>query len=816
LSYQEKTQNKEETMTTKRKIIAGFGFMVLLLCGMSTFSFQKLDIAMEAFSTYRRQARLNVLTSDMSTAMSDVLLEYNRFMRSYDPARIEDSVKNLNKIKKLAVEGSEITDIEARKRFFSDITQRAEPVDALLKSIQENTLAIHRIYDEEVRTAYASLSAALKAAEQEAAQTNNFVLSRHIILLWENTTLVLSSLNNFKESLDARYAEELMKRLGDMKGNLDGLVGVLHRSEVRQLSAELLSAYNTLRAAVGTVTEKAAALERADGAMRNISKMVEDAIEEFSARINKEAREEAEHIREGNENTRTTVLAVGIAGILAGTLAAAFIILGLVRVLNNLAGFAKAVAGGDFTHQVSITEKGEIGSTVDAVRAIPAVLNDILDTYGKLARDIRYGRLGSKVDASRFSGSFATLINGTNNIIDTLRGIIDHIPTPVITLAEDTRVEYLNRRAQEIAGADGVGKTCGQLFQREDTDTPDDALKQAIQTLRPATAETRCRPRGKEMDISYTALPVLDEHGKLTAVLQLVTDLTAIKNTERAIMEVAGQAANISVRVAAASEELSAQVEQVSRGAEIQRSRVESTASAMSQMNSTVLEVARNAGQASEQSGLTRDRAESGAELVNRVVESINHVNSVAATLQNNMEGLGSQAESIGGVMNVISDIADQTNLLALNAAIEAARAGEAGRGFAVVADEVRKLAEKTMSATQEVGNSIRAVQQSAKTNIDEVKAAVEHVGKATQLADSSGSALREIVELAAANSVVVASIATAAEQQSASSEEINRAVEEINRIVNETADGTVQSSAAVQELSQMAQELNRVMGQLH
>jgi methyl-accepting chemotaxis protein len=802
-------------MTTKHKIIVGFGFMIILLCGMSVFSFQKLDTSMDTFTIYSRQAQLNVAASDMSTAMSDVLLEFTRFMRSHNPDDMKKSAECLDKIKNLASKSLTITRNEHEKQFFSDAMRRATPIEGLLKSIQENMFGILRIYDEKVHSAYASLSAALKDATQAAGDTGNSELSVNITMLWENTTLVLSSLNNFKESLDVKYSRELMERLDGMKGSVAILADLLNKSGDKQTAAGIISSYNILQTASGSITERAGALDAAVVEMYRTSVIIEDAISEFSQNMNREAFAEAERIRNNNETTRTAMAATGIAGVLMGTLAAVFIVFGLIRVLNKLSGFAKAIADGDFTHQVHINEKGEIGGTVDAVRAIPAVLNDILGVFAGLTRAIRYGRLNSRADASRFHGNFATLINGTNDIIDTLRGIIDNIPTPVIMTAEDTRVEYLNLSAKEFAGSDGVGKTYGLFLHRDDGDTPGDALKKAVQGRMPATAETRCRARGREMDIAYTALPILDEKGGLAAVLQLVTDLTAIKNTERTIRNVAGQAASIANRVAAASEELSSQIEQVSRGAETQRERVESTASAMNEMNSTVLEVARNAGRAAEQSDLTRDKAANGSTLVNRVVDSINHVNTVAATLQNNMRELGAQAESIGGVMNVISDIADQTNLLALNAAIEAARAGEAGRGFAVVADEVRKLAEKTMSATQEVGSSISAIQQSALINIREVKAAADHIGEATALADSSGTALKEIVELASTNSSVVSSIATAAEEQSATSEEINRAIEEISRIVNETTDGTTQSSAAVQELSQMAQELNRIMGQL-
>ncbi len=264
--------------------------------------------------------------------------------------------------------------------------------------------------------------------------------------------------------------------------------------------------------------------------------------------------------------------------------------------------------------------------------------------------------------------------------------------------------------------------------------------------------------------------------------------------------------------VTSASEELSAQVEQSSKGAESQSARVGETATAMEEMNATVLEVARNASQAAESADNAKGKAEDGASIVTNVVRSIAEAQTQAMSLKEDMQSLGSQAEGIGQVMNVITDIADQTNLLALNAAIEAARAGDAGRGFAVVADEVRKLAEKTMNATREVGDAIRNIQHGTRRNIDNVEQAVQLIDTATGLANKSGDALQSIVQLVEVTSEQVRSIATAAEQQSATSEEINHSIEDISRISAETSDAMRQSSSAVTELARQSQAMKSVI----
>ncbi|WP_196609141.1 methyl-accepting chemotaxis protein, partial [Nitratidesulfovibrio oxamicus] len=278
------------------------------------------------------------------------------------------------------------------------------------------------------------------------------------------------------------------------------------------------------------------------------------------------------------------------------------------------------------------------------------------------------------------------------------------------------------------------------------------------------------------------------------------------------MLAAAGQLQGVVEVVGSASEQLSAQIGQSTRGAAVQSQRVAETAAAMEEMNATVLEVARNASQAAETAERARQKADTGAAVVGRVVEEIGTVERQAVALKDDMADLGRQADGIGKIMNVISDIADQTNLLALNAAIEAARAGDAGRGFAVVADEVRKLAEKTMQATREVGEAITGIQQGTRRNVEHVERAVASIEEATGLAGSSGEALREIVTLVEQATDQVRSIATASEQQSAASEEINRAVDEINRISSETSDGMHQSALAVEELATQAHSLRKLI----
>ena len=289
----------------------------------------------------------------------------------------------------------------------------------------------------------------------------------------------------------------------------------------------------------------------------------------------------------------------------------------------------------------------------------------------------------------------------------------------------------------------------------------------------------------------------------------------AKRATREGMLQAAEQLEGIVEQITSASTELSAQVGESREGASIQSQRATEASTAMEEMNASMIEVAGNASSAAENADKAREITDQGEQIMEQVVTSVGRLNNTAETLKSGLDDLGQQADAIGQIMNVITDIADQTNLLALNAAIEAARAGEAGRGFAVVADEVRKLAEKTMAATKEVGESIDAIQQGTTTSIANMQETISTVSESTELAGKAGESLRSIRSMVDSTADQVRSIAAASEEQSAASEQITTSSSEVNRIATETVSAMEQSAEAMDALAALAEELKGLINNL-
>ena len=802
-------------MTTKYKIIAGFFFLMALLAALAAFGYSRLNIASSGFDAFRSEARTTVNANAADALMREAKDRMTNFVLNLDPSFADAARKALEDSGKYIAKAIEVEESADDRRNLTTQQEHLAQMGQLSKAVQDNLLLADKKVLEQMGPTGEAINDNLSAINASAVDNGNAGLLNLLDDAYSVYAELRVSVRTYSATYLGKDAEAAYKHFQELDAVLKKMQGQISREDTRKAFATLRQGYDSY---LGYFKEAEALMKAGMQAKKDMDTTAVNAskfFDEYTSVTQKHLDEQEAATFASNENAQKLLAVASGVGILLGLAFAAWIILGVMRVLTRVSSFADEVAHGHFDAQLSVSERGEIGVMVESLKAIPVTLTEMMAEYQRLERRVEEGHINAQADDTKFSGGFAALVQGSNNILRRLASIFDVIPSPVVVLSRELKAQYLNKTAQSLAGTDYAGKTCKELFNREDDGTPQCSLTNAVRNNAPSTGETVAHPQGRRLDIQYTAIPMNDAQGKLASVLQLIIDLTQIKDTERRIVEVARQASENADRVAAASEQLSAQVEQVSRGADMQRSRVESTAAAMNEMNATVLEVARSAGNASEQSDETRKKADNGADLVNKVVRAINGVNTVAVTLQDNMKELGQQAESIGGVMNVISDIADQTNLLALNAAIEAARAGEAGRGFAVVADEVRKLAEKTMSATQEVGSNIQAIQNSARTNINEVTNAVTNIAEATDLANASGQALNEIVHLAATNSSFVASIATAAEEQSATSEEINRALEDVSRVVAETADGMIQASSAVQDLSRVAQELKVLIERL-
>lgn len=300
---------------------------------------------------------------------------------------------------------------------------------------------------------------------------------------------------------------------------------------------------------------------------------------------------------------------------------------------------------------------------------------------------------------------------------------------------------------------------------------------------------------------------------------QSMREATAEKERVEALLEkisrVTSRVVQLSSQMTESAQTLLLQADEISHGTEIQTQRTEETSTAMTEMNATVMEVASNSARAATGANDARAMVHEGSMVVKQVEDSTGEVAQQSQEMKGSLDELGNQVNGIGSVMQVIDDIADQTNLLALNAAIEAARAGEAGRGFAVVADEVRKLAEKTMVATKEVADAVTGIQDGAQKNIRAMDSAADAVGTSAELARKAGISLAEIEQLVDETSDQVQSIATAAEEQSAASEEINMATDEIRRIAMETSDIVHASVEAINTVANLTAELEETIREL-
>jgi methyl-accepting chemotaxis protein len=512
-----------------------------------------------------------------------------------------------------------------------------------------------------------------------------------------------------------------------------------------------------------------------------------------------------------------------------GRLSAAFHL--MVSSIRTQANAADQIAAGNLSVQVDIrSEKDTLGRALK--NAVESLRGLISEAQAITAAAVE-GNLSTRGNAERFQGGYREIIQGVNNTLNAVTRPImitgeymtriakGDIPAKItaeargdfeaLKIAENTLIDAVNTLVADAVYLSQAA-VAGKLSERADAMKHQGDFRKIVEGVN-ATLDALIRPvedsavvLAKMAQGDMTVRVEGEYQGDHRKIVESIN--TVASSLERALHEVSEAVS----ATASASSQISSSTEEMAAGAQEQTSQAGEVASAVEEMTKTILENSRNASVAADTAKNAKHNAERGMEVVAETVKGMKRIAEVVQLSAGTVRELGKSSDQIGEIISVIDDIADQTNLLALNAAIEAARAGEQGRGFAVVADEVRKLAERTTKATKEIAGMIKKIQSDTAGAVTSMEQGTGEVERGKDLADRAGASLQEIVGVSQKVTDMVTQIAAASEEQSSASEQISKNVEAISKVTGETAQGTQQIARAAEDLNRLTDQLQQLV----
>ncbi|MCX8054771.1 MAG: methyl-accepting chemotaxis protein [Ignavibacteria bacterium] len=518
------------------------------------------------------------------------------------------------------------------------------------------------------------------------------------------------------------------------------------------------------------------------------------------------------------------------------------IIEGVNKTLDNVINPMNVAA--DFLHRVSngmelikITDnyKGDFNVIKNNINTCIDILYSILGDTSMLAKGAVEGRLDIRADLSKYKNAWYELVKGINDTLDAVTGplnvaaeYVDRISKgdipPKITDEYkgdfneiknnlNTCIDAINLLISDVhllalAAVDGRLDTRADALKhqgdfRKIVQGVNDTLNAVIEPIKEANQVLGIMATG-----DLTARMLGDYRGDLAKLKQDINMLAdSLSGLIRQVNELVDNTASSATEISATAEGLAAASQE-------QSAQADEVASAVEQMSRTITENAMAANKTAEVAQENGRIASEGGQVVSQTVDKMRDIAKVVKNSAENIEKLGESSKQIGEIISVIDDIADQTNLLALNAAIEAARAGEQGRGFAVVADEVRKLAERTTEATKQIAVMIKGIQSETEAAVIAMNKGTTEVTSGIELADKAGQSLKQILNSTQEVIDMINRIAAASEEQSATSEQISKNVTSISQVTAESAKRVEDVAHTAEDLAKMTNQLADLMRQ--
>ena len=456
------------------------------------------------------------------------------------------------------------------------------------------------------------------------------------------------------------------------------------------------------------------------------------------------------------------------------------------RIVNRftiLTNHANQIAQGDSEIEIRITSEDELGQLEESFSNMVDSLRD----RTKAADEISKGNLEVEVFVRSEKDVLGKSMNQVIKVLKQLIKDVGYLTNSALNGNLKARIDTTQHFGDYKSIVDGINKTIEAIVY------PIQEGTKILETM--ATGNLT-----KRIDKEFQG-----DHQTMVKSINTVAD-----SLNKALFQV-----NEAVlATASASSQISSSTEELAAGAQMQSSQTTEVAGAVEQMTKTIMETTKNIAHASETAKTSGNIARDGGKVVSDTINGMNRIAVVVTQAAETVKELGNSSDKIGEIVQVIDDISDQTNLLALNAAIEAARAGEQGRGFAVVADEVRKLAERTTKATKEIAIMIKQIQIDTGNAVVSMTKGTEEVNNGTQLAKKAEEALNKIISSSVEVVENITQVAAASEEQSSAAEQISKNIESINNVTHESAMGTQQIARAAEDLNRLTTNLQELVSQ--